>query len=312
MNHSHRLFPPAVAAAVLLGGVIALAAEDSDSSGEASPRFVRIGHYQCVCRQGDFEANLATVRRGLKLAEEAQLDIVSFPESFLTGYYRNGEEARANSFAIDSPEMRRVLRETAGYAPLFMVGFNELRGEKLYNTVAVVEGGKLLGRYSKAMPLGYFEPGREFPVFRKKGLSFGVIICADGGYIEPARILSLKGAQLIFAPHYNFVGTPIKHYVMVRNDHVARAIENGVYFLRANNVVPGRSVPGLRDDEAGFGYGDSYLLDPHGQIAAAAGLYDETLMVYHLDRQKDFRNRHNARSRKSAEQLLGILKEALE
>ena len=60
------------------------------------------------------------------------------------------------------------------------------------------------------------------------------------------------------------------------------------------------------------GYGDSYVIDPHGQTVAAAGLYDETLMVYHLDLEKKYRNRHNLRSRKSAEQLLGILKEVVE
>ena len=36
-------------------------------------------------------------------------------------------------------------------------------------------------------------------------MKFGVIICADGGYIEPARILALKGARIIFAPHYNYI-----------------------------------------------------------------------------------------------------------
>jgi predicted amidohydrolase len=244
----------------------------------STPRYVRIGHYQCICKQGDFQANLNKLIQGLELASEARLDVVSLPESFLTGYFRNEEEARVNSFSIDSPQIREVLSRTAHFHLAFMVGFNEIRGGDLYNTVAVIEKGKILGRYSKAFPIiRYFKPGREFPVFEKKGLKFGVIICADGGYIEPARILALKGAKLIFAPHYNFVSDPIQHYQMVRNDHVARAIENGVYFLRANNVVPGRTLEGLGD--RGYGYGDSYLLNPNGEIVAAAGLYQEYLML---------------------------------
>ena len=192
-----------------------------------------------------------------------------------------------------------------------MVGFNETRDGKLYNTVAVIERGKILGRYSKAFPImRYFKPGREFPVFEKKGLKFGVIICADGGYIEPARILALKGAKLIFAPHYNFVSDPIQHYQMVRNDHVARAIENGVYFLRANNVVPGRTLEGWGD--RGYGYGDSYLLNPNGEIVAAAGLYQEYLMIYNFDLQKTHRNRHTWRSNKSAAALMDVLREVVE
>ena len=290
-----------------LGTAESPATNDAASNG----RYVRIGHYQCVCRQGDFEANLNTVVKGLELASEAGLDVVSFPESFLMGYFPKEEDARANAFAIDSPEMGRVLERTARFEPMFMVGFNELRGDDLYNTVAVIEKGKVLGRYGKAMPIHrYFVPGREFPVFEKKGLKFGVIICADGGYIEPTRILALKGARLIFAPHFNFVGDPVRHYQMVRNDHIARAVENGVYFLRANNVVPGTELEGM--DYQGYGYGDSYLLNPNGEVVAAAGLYHEYLMIYNFDLEKKHRSRHNWRSVKSATELLGILKEALE
>jgi 5-aminopentanamidase len=277
---------------------------------EAAPPIVRVGHYQCVCRQGDFEANLATVRKGLEQAIEAKLDIVSFPECFLTGYYAKGDDARAHAFAVDSPEMQRLLALTKDCDTVLLVGFNELRDGKLFNTVAVTERGKLLGRYSKALPYeGYFEPGREFPVFEKKGLKFGIVICSDGGYIEPTRILALKGARFIFAPHFNFVSDPLQHNITVRADHIARAVENGVYFLRANNVVPGRNLEGLRDE--GFGYGDSYLLDPHGQIVAGAGLFHEHLMVYQLDLEQTYRAAWNTRSAKSATELWEPLREAL-
>ena len=118
------------------------------------------------------------------------MQILSFPESFLTGYFRQRNDAWKHSFTVDSPEMRSVLERTARFDILFMVGFNERRGDKLFNTVAVVDRGKILGTYSKAMPGMYFVPGRDFPVFEKHGLVFGVVICADGGYIEPARILA--------------------------------------------------------------------------------------------------------------------------
>lgn len=272
---------------------------------------MRIGHYQCKCVQGDFEANLATVIHGLDLAAEAGLDIVSFPESFLQGYFRTEEEARANGCTIAAPEIEKLLDQTRGYNSLFMVGFNELRGDDLYNTVLVIDQGKLLGSYSKACPcLAYFTPGREFPVFEKNGLTFGVVICADGGYIEPTRIVTLKGARVVFAPHFNRIYDPIAHYQMVRNDHVARAVENGVYFLRANNVI---DPPACTDDETTttHGYGDSYLLSPEGEIVAAAGLYSEYLMIYNLVLGKRGRNNPAYRSHKSATALLGILKDAV-
>ena len=40
---------------------------------------------------------------------------------------------------------------------------------------------------------GVVDGGRHFPVFERDGFMFGVVICADGGYVEPSRILALKG-----------------------------------------------------------------------------------------------------------------------
>ena len=168
-----------------------------------------IGHFQCECRQGSFDANLKTVVRGLESAEGMGLQILSFPEAFLTGYFKIEEEARKNCFAVESPQMERLLAGTAGFSSLFMVGFNELRGDQLYNTVAVAERGKLLGTYSKAFPIyKYFEPGRDFPVFKKGQLTFGIAVCSDTAFIEPTRILALKGAQVVFAPHFNHTKDP--------------------------------------------------------------------------------------------------------
>lgn len=286
----------------------------AQAAGAAEParapeRYVRLGHYQCVCRQGDFQANLQTVIHGLELASEARVQILSFPESFLNGYFAKREDAQKHSFSLDSPQMRTVLQRTARFDLLFMVGFNERRNDKIYNTVAVIERGKILGAYSKAFPGMYFEPGREFPVFERYGLKFGVIICADGGFIEPARILALKGARVIFAPHFNFVNDPLEHYQTVKSDHIARAVENGVYFVRANNCTRQRTMEGLADE--GHGYGESYVMNPHGQIVAGAGLYDECLMLYNLDLNKKYRVQGWRRSQTSAQALLPILEQTL-
>ena len=271
---------------------------------------MKIGHYQCICYQKDFEKNLQTVIHGLELATEAGLDIVSFPETFLTGYYSSKEETLTNSFEIDGSQMKKLLEKTTRFEPLYLVGFNELRGDKLYNTVAVIEKGKILGTYSKAFPCAeHFTPGRDFPVFEKNGLKFGVIVCADGGYIEPCRILALKGAKVIFAPHYNFVPDAVEHFQNVRSDHIARAVENSIYFVRGNTVDRNRSVEGLADD--GHGYGDSYIINPNGAIVAGAGLYDEYLMIYNLDLKKKHRSGKYNNSYQSADALIDILIETL-
>jgi predicted amidohydrolase len=92
-------------------GLLACLAAVAQAEEKARPVecYVRIGHYQCMCRQGDFEANLKTVLHGLELAEQACVQIMTFPESFLTGYFGQRDDAWKHSFAV---ELLGILRQT--------------------------------------------------------------------------------------------------------------------------------------------------------------------------------------------------------
>jgi len=179
--------------------------------------------------------------------------------------------------------MMTLLDKTSRFEATYIVGFNELRGKDLFNTAAIVHKGHLLGTYSKCSAYQKFhKQGREFPVFERGNVKFGVIICSDGGFIEPSRILALKGARIIFAPHFNFIGAKglIGHFQHVRADHTARAVENDVWFVRGNNVVldkdPGLSYPGV-------GYGDSYIIDPFGEMIVRSRRLKEDFIFIDAD-----------------------------
>jgi predicted amidohydrolase len=240
---------------------------------------MKIGHFQCDIVPGDLDANMGKLIEGLTFAEAEGLHILTLPESLLTGYFANEALTRENSLTIDSTPIKTVLKHTANHASTVILGFNELRDDDIYNSVLVARGGKMLGVYSKAFPcFEHFTPGRDFPIFEHDGIKFGIVICADGGYIEPCRILALKGAQIIFAPHYNYIGVDgiVSHYQQVRGDHIARVRENEVWFMRCNNVHLGRDE-GLERD--GSGYGDSYLLNPLGHFWAQSQLNKECFVV---------------------------------
>ena len=89
----------------------------------------------------------------------------------------------------------------------------------------------------------------------------------------------------------------------MRNRHIGRANENRVYFVRGNNVVEGNEVKGL--DYTGYGCGDSYIVDPLGQIVAAAGINREHLMIYNI-KMDDLREGPPWRAVKSSKALLDI------
>lgn len=246
---------------------------------------MKIAHCQFESWIGDFDHNLTRFEEGLKRADSEGAKIVSFPECFFTGYPDTEELARKGAFAAESPQMQRILDVTARHAAVAIAGFNELRGSDLYNTVVVAHHGQKLGLYSKcAAYMKFHKQGRDFPVWEIDGLKFGVLICADGGYIEPARILALKGARVIFAPHFNYISDKglISHFMKVRADHAARACENSVYFVRGNNVVLDPTKSGITKNP-GIGYGDSYVMDPHGEILVQSRRHQEDFITAEID-----------------------------
>lgn len=245
---------------------------------------MRIGHCQLDSQLGDFEGNLKKVVQGLERMDRDRVDVVCFPECFLTGYPDDATLASEGAFAVDSNQMMQLLNATSGFEAMFIVGFNERRGGDLYNTAAVIHKGHLLGTYSKCSAyMKFHKQGRDFPVFTHKGLTFGVVICSDGGYIEPTRLLALKGARVIFAPHFNYINKEglIGHFMKVRADHVARAVENSVYFVRGNNVSLGKEES-IKSYE-GVGYGDSYIIDPHGEIVIRSRRQEEDFLLLDID-----------------------------
>lgn len=246
---------------------------------------MKIAHCQFESWCGEFDRNLERFDAGLQRADAEQAAIVSFPECFLTGYPDTEAAARAGAFAGDSEQVLRVLDATSRHEALAIVGFNERRGDDLYNTALVAHRGHLLGFYRKCSAYQKFHrQGRDFPVWEHRGLKFGVLICSDGGYIEPARILALKGARVIFAPHFNSIADKglLSHFTQVRADHTARAVENGVYFVRGNNVVLDPAKSGLTRNP-GIGYGDSYVMDPGGEILVRSRRHQEDFIVADID-----------------------------
>jgi predicted amidohydrolase len=274
---------------------------------------IRISHCQFESWCGDFEHNLARFGEGLARADADRAAIVSFPECFLTGYPDTEAVARTGAFAVDSDQMMAVLDASARHEALAIVGFNETRGDDLYNTAAVVHRGHLLGIYSKCSAYQRFhQQGREFPVWTHQGLTFGVVICSDGGYIEPTRILAMKGATVVFAPHFNAITACglIGHFMRVRSDHIARATENGVYFVRGNNVILDPAKSGLSKGDP-VGYGDSYVMDPNGEIVVRSRRQVEDFIVADIDPKPESRLKNGlTRSAWSHREFGAILAEA--
>lgn len=241
---------------------------------------MKIATFQGPVVFGDAEANLAATEEALKEAEEYGAEILAMPETFLHGFFEAKSFAMKYTVDLKSPFFQQILDRFRKFECLLLLGLNELRGDRTYNTVAVIERGKLVGTYSKAYAyLSYETRGDQFPIFERNGVKFGINICADTSYIEPARILAMKGAQIIFTPHFNYIDYEhvARHTAEVRNHHVAIAIDNGVYVARANVVVP-ESVGTEPLGYKGVGVGDCMILNRSGQVIVEAGISRRTLL----------------------------------
>jgi len=235
-----------------------------------------IAAYQGPAVPGDNDTNAQTVIEELTRAEQLGASFACFPESFLSGYGET-ELLIGSCVEVHSEWFQDFVRRCDRGHMVAIVGFAEREGDQRFNSAAVMQGGKLLGVYRKAFygseyESAAFRQGRCFRVFEANGVCFGVVICADGGFIEPCRLMAMRGARIIFAPHYNYIpfAGVEDHRRKVRADHIARARENDCYFVRANSVTVELRPMGKF---IGAGYGDSYILAPTGYFLAEAGIF---------------------------------------
>lgn len=146
-------------------------------------------------------------------AKEMGADIVLFPEMWSDGYYLPQDEAELNTLAIgEDSDFIAGFRELAAKLELAIgITFLEKNSPKPLNSMIVFDRqGKEVLHYSKVHICAFDEekvlsPGEDFyaaGLDTGKGIvKVGAMICFDREFPESARILMLKGAELILAPN---------------------------------------------------------------------------------------------------------------
>ena len=159
-----------------------------------------------------------------KAAIEGGADVVVTPEGVLEGYVINEvnrEKDRSKKSAllqkflqlgepIDGNYIRKACALSDELDIYLVLGFLERQGDLLYNSAVLIDpDGDIIGKYSKThFAQGYkinpdsYKAGENFPVFETPFGKAGLLICYDRQLPEPARILAIKGAQVLFVPSY--------------------------------------------------------------------------------------------------------------
>ena len=156
-------------------------------------------------KRGDLAFNLERHRYWIAKALERDPDFIGFPEFSLTGWVVNPTEA----LSLRSPAVREFESWARRHRVFLSTCFVEKRGQKLYNTCLIAGPRGRVGVMRKINLIHgearSYEPGRDFPIFDVAGCRMGVTTCADSSYYEMMRILSLRGAEVIFAPSANTI-----------------------------------------------------------------------------------------------------------
>lgn len=250
---------------------------------------IKIGSYQGPIADNNIMQNVLNVK---KIAEENKnnnLDFLCFPETYLSGYTPSA--IKESAITIKDPVILDLLKWSSDFDTVFLVGFSEKRESGIYNSQLVFYKGELLGVATKTMlTIGYddqhFVTDLEMPVFEAKGIKFGVAICHTTSFVEPALYLRLKGARLLFTPHFNNMHPYVKlpngdeisftsHRNMVLANQAALATLLKMVVVRSNIVVVNPN---------GLGSGDSNMWDMDGQLVAYGNPFTECVVMHEFNK----------------------------
>jgi len=236
------------------------------------------------------EKNIERARLLVSLAAEKGARIVCFQQLFNTHWFPmdiNSENFRLAE-EVPGPSVEALQEEARKAEAVIVLPMFERDGDRYFNSAVVLDAdGELLGTYRKVhvpqIPLweerAYFSPGdKGFPVFSTRYGTLGVQICWDNFFPEGARILALKGAQVIFAPTAAAFNSQAKWERAI----CANAAASGLYIFRVNRV--GREL------KQKF-YGKSFCASPEGELVDQPSGAQEGVVIVDVDLQEIERTR---------------------
>jgi NAD+ synthase len=203
---------------------------------------LKIAAAQLNSTVGDIAGNVEKARNARAVGGAQGADLVVFPELFIAGYPPEDLVLKPAFQAGCRSAVEQLARETVSGGPALLIGTPWLDGGKLYNAVALLEGGTIAAlRYKVDLPnYGVFDEKRVFtpgpmpgPV-NFRGVRLGLPICEDIWGSEVVECLAETGAEMLIVPN----GSPYwRQKGDVRlNIAVARVTEQNLPTIYVNQV----------------------------------------------------------------------------
>jgi NAD+ synthase (glutamine-hydrolysing) len=254
---------------------------------------VKVALAQINATVGDLAGNTKRIVEAARRAHAQSALLVLTPELGLCGYppedlllrpaFMQACAEAVNDCAralADLPGLHVVVGHPHQFGERGDIRSKSLAVQQRYNAASVLSGGRVVATYCKReLPnyqvfdeRRYFASGRDAGlspvVFEVGGLRFGLNICEDAWFDEPARIAKAAGAQVLCvlnASPFHLGKVAEREQRMTER---ARAVSLPLLY---SHLVGGQ-------DEVVFD-GASFALDAQGQVAARAPMFEEALTL---------------------------------
>jgi len=263
---------------------------------------IKIAATQMSC-SWDLDDNMDKAKKIIHKSAKNGANIILLQELFQSPYFCIEYDEKifklAQTFEESSiiKEMAEICKKLNVVLP---ISYFEKSNNAYFNSVATIDAdGSVLGNYRKShIPDGagylekyYFNPGDSgFKVWKTKFGNIGIGICWDQWFPEVARIMALKGADVLFYPtaigdeprsKYDSSGA----WQRVMQGHAAANI---VPVVASNRI----GFEKVQEQTNGF-YGKSFICDHTGEILKEASKDKEEILISEINLEKNHLFRRN-------------------
>ena len=240
----------------------------------------------------------------IESAAKKGANVVLIQELFETQYFCKDQKEELFELAKPfegNPTIHLMSKVAKDNNVVLPISFFEKANKAHFNTIAMIDSdGTIMGKYRKShIPDGpgyqekfYFNPGNTgFKVWDTKFCKVGVGICWDQWSSEAAKIMALKGAEVILYPTA-IGGEPDNNDDFDSSDMWQRAMIGHAAVNQVPIVASNRIGSEEGYEISNFFYGRSFITDFTGEIKAEASRDKEEILIakIDLDEAEGFRN----------------------
>ncbi len=251
---------------------------------------------------GNKEETLQKTAAMIKEAAKNGAKLVLLQELHTGAYFCQSENTEFFDLALDFKQDCDFFANLAQqYKIVLVTSLFERRDAGLYHNTAVVfeSDGSIAGKYRKMhipddpgfYEKFYFTPGDlGFNPIKTSVGKLGVLVCWDQWYPEAARIMALKGAEILIYP------TAIGWFKSDSEAEKTRQREAWIAVQRGHSIANG--IPVVAINRVGFEkdsskvldgilfWGSSFVFGAQGELIAQASVENEEIVLFNWDKKR--------------------------